>query len=73
VILQIALRVIQLLERGRLLRRLAAAWGRPVGKLFGSLKNVARRLLDSVRFQAWEESWCDARAAGKLRIGLDSS
>jgi hypothetical protein len=73
VLLQIAFVLLQLLERGSLLRRLAAEAGRPVWKLFGSLKNVARRLLDSVRFLAWEESWFDPRQAGKLRIGLDSS
>jgi hypothetical protein len=72
-LLQIAFIVVQLVERGSLLRRLAADLGRPVWKLFGSLKNVARRLLDSVRFVAWEASWFDPRQAGKLRIGLDSS
>jgi hypothetical protein len=72
-LLQIAFIVVQLLERGSLLRRLAAAVGRPVGKLFGSLKNVAHRLLDSVRYVAWAEEWFEGRAAGKLRISLDSS
>jgi hypothetical protein len=73
VLLQIAFILVQLLERGSLLRRLAAEAGRPVWKLFGSLKNLARRLLDSVRFVAWEESWFDPQQAGKLRIRLDSS
>jgi hypothetical protein len=72
-LLQIAFLLVQLLERGSLLRRLAAEAGRPFWKLFGSLKNVARRLLDSVRFVAWEESWFDPRQAGALRIELDSS
>ena len=72
-LLQIAFILVQLLERGTLLRRLANELGRPVWKLFGSLKNVARRLLDSVRFVAWEEAWFDAQAAGGVRIGLDSS
>lgn len=72
-LLQIAFVLVQLMERGSLLRRLAAEVGRPVWKLFGSLKNVARRLLDSMRFVPWEESWFDPRQAGKLRIGLDSS
>src|SRR5262249_6848923 len=44
-LLQIAFLLLQLLERGSLLRRLAEEVGRPVWKLFGSLKNVARRLL----------------------------
>jgi len=72
-LLQIAFILVQLLERGTLLRRLAEEAGRPVWKLFGSLSNVARRLLDSVRFVAWEDEWFDARQAGQLRIGLDSS
>jgi hypothetical protein len=65
--------LVQLVEWGSLLRRLAAEVGRPFWQLFGSLKNVARRLLDSVRFVAWEEEWFDAAAAGQLRLGLDTS
>jgi hypothetical protein len=72
-LLQIAFVLVQLVERGSLLRRLAEEAGRPVWKLFGSLKNVARRLLDGLRFVAWEEAWFDPRQAGRLRIGLDSS
>ena len=72
-LLQIAFVLTQLLERGSLLRRLALACGRPFWQLFGSLKNVARRLLDSIRFVAWQESWFDAAVAKKLRIELDSS
>jgi hypothetical protein len=72
-LLQIAFILVQLLERGSLLRRLAEELGRPVWKLFGSLKNLARRLLDSVRYETWEESWFDGDVAGRLRIGLDSS
>jgi hypothetical protein len=72
-LLKIAFLLVQLVERGSLLRRLAAEAGRPVWKLFGSLRNVARRLLDSVRFLAWEYDWFDPRQAGRLRIGLDST
>jgi hypothetical protein len=72
-LLQIAFIVVQLLERGSLLRRLAAELGRPVWKLFGSLKNVARRLLESMRFVAWAEAWFDPAQARTLHIGLDSS
>jgi hypothetical protein len=72
-LLQIAFVLVQLLERGSLLRRLAEEAGRPVGKLFGSLKNVARRLLESLRYLAWEEAWFDAARAAKLRISLDST
>ena len=45
----------------------------PSAQLAGSLKNVAQRLLDSVRFMSWEAEWFDAAAAGKLRLGLDTS
>jgi hypothetical protein len=72
-LLQIAFILVQLWERGSLLRRLAEEYGRPVWKLFGSLKNLARRLLESVRFVLWAEDWFDPRAAGQLRIALDSS
>jgi len=72
-LLQIAFVLVQLLERGSLLRRLAEEAGRPVGKLFGSLKNVARRLLESLRFVTWADEWFDPRRAGALRIGLDTS
>jgi hypothetical protein len=72
-LLPIAFILAQLVERGSLLRRLADELGRPVWKLFGSLKNVARRLLESVRFVAWEATWFDPAQAGKFRIGLDSS
>jgi hypothetical protein len=44
-----------------------------VGQLFGSLKNVAQRRLDSMRLTAWEAEGFDAGAAGKLRRGLDTS
>jgi hypothetical protein len=72
-LLQIAFILVQLLERGSLLRRLAEEAGRPFWKLFGSLKNVARRLLESVRFVTWADSWFDPLEAGRLRIELDSS
>ena len=72
-LLQLAFILVQLLERGSLLQRLAAAADRSVSKLFGSLKNVARRLLESIRFVTWAEDWFDPRAAGPLRIGLDTS
>jgi hypothetical protein len=72
-LLQIAFILMQLLERGSLLLRLAEELGRPLWKLFGSLKNVARRLLDSVRFMPWAEEWFDPEQASRLRIRLDSS
>ena len=72
-LLQIAFVLTQLSERGSLLRRLALESGRPFWQLFGSLKNVARRLLDSIRFVVWEAWWFDPAVARKLRIELYSS
>lgn len=72
-LLQIAFLIMQLVERGSLLRRLADEMGRPFWKLFGSLKNVARRLLDSLRFGVWEDAWFDRAQAEKLRLKLDNS
>jgi hypothetical protein len=65
--------LVQLLERGSLLKRLAEECGRPVWKLFGSLKNLAARLRESMRYLRWEDDWFDPQQAGKLRIALDSS
>ena len=48
-LLQIAPLIWQLLEKGSLLRRLAQELGQTPVQLFGSLKNIARRLLDSLR------------------------
>jgi hypothetical protein len=73
VLLQIAFILVQLLERGSLLRRLASELGRPFWKLFGSLKNVARRLQDSLGFDHWLDEWFDVAQAGRLRISLDTS
>jgi hypothetical protein len=72
-LLQIAFILVQLVERGSLLRRLAEEAGRPLWKLYGSLKNLARRLLDSIRFVAWQEEWFDPHQAARLHIGLDTS
>jgi hypothetical protein len=72
-LLQIAFILTQLLERGSLLRRLAAAQGRTPRQLFGSLKNIARRLLEALRYVAWPAAAFDARAAARLHIGLDTS
>jgi hypothetical protein len=72
-LLQIAFLIVQLLERGSLLRRLAAELGQKVWQLFGSLKNIAQRLLESLRYLSWEEGWFDAGQAQGMRIGLDTS
>jgi hypothetical protein len=72
-LLQIAFILVQLLERGSLLRRLAEAHGKTTIQWFGSLKNIAHRLLESLRNYVWPEASYDARAAAALHIGLDTS
>jgi hypothetical protein len=72
-LLQIAFIIIQLLERGSLLQQLAAEAGRTVVQWFGSLANIARRLLDSVRYFVWPDDAYDSQAAARRRIRLNSS
>jgi hypothetical protein len=70
--LQIAHLLFLLVEKGSLLRRLTAEWGKKVLGWFGSRQNIGKRLLESLRTWAWpEESF--APANGTIRIGLDSS
>jgi hypothetical protein len=70
--LQIAHLLLLLLEQGSLLRRLVADWDRTVRGWFGSLKNIAKRLLESLRTTTWPaESF--ARSGGRQRVVLDSS
>jgi hypothetical protein len=72
-LLQIAHLLLQLVEKGSLLRQLAAEHGlRTAVELFGSLKNMASRLLESVRFQPWAASVNEGAAATRLQIRLDS-
>jgi hypothetical protein len=72
VLLQVAHILLQLLEKGSLLRALARQAGkRSAVGLFGSLKNMADNLVESLRNLAWPE---DAFGpAGSMQIRLDSS
>lgn len=73
-LLQIAFVIIQLLERGSLLKHLAQQQGKATAvALFGSLKNIARRLLESVRQRRWPESSYEAAQAATLRIRLEDT
>jgi hypothetical protein len=70
-LLQIAFILIQLLERGSLLRHLAEQAGKRTAlQLFGSLKNMARRLLESLRNRRWPQECFDAEQAAALHIRL---
>jgi hypothetical protein len=72
-LLQIAHLILQLLEKGSLLRSLAQELGQTPVQLFGSLKNIARRLLDSIRYLRIDDAAYDLTAAGRIQIRLDSS
>jgi len=70
-LLQIAHIMLQLLERGSLLRRLAQRAGKTPMKLFGSLKNLARRLLECFRYLSLPDEVFDSAAAARIQIRLD--
>ena len=73
-LLQIAHLLLQLVEKGSLLRQLAQEQGkRTAVELFGSLKNMAQRLLESLRYRHWPDEAFDPTAAGAIQIRLDSS
>jgi hypothetical protein len=66
VLLQIAHMILQLAERGNLLKQ-------DVRKLFGSLANLARRLAESIRNVLIPAEALDLANAAKIQIRLDTS
>jgi hypothetical protein len=72
-LLQIAHMLLQLVEKGSLLRQLAAEVGRTPLQLFGSLKNMTARLRESVRYLHWPAAVYDPAQARRIQIRLDSS
>lgn len=71
-LLQIAHLILQLLEKGSLLRRLARKAGQSAVDLFGSLKNIARRLLEAFRYARLPDDAYDPVAASSIQIRLDT-
>jgi hypothetical protein len=70
-LLQIAHLILQLMEKGSLLLRLAQGQGKTSAvALFGSLKNMAMRLVESLRNLAWPK---EAFIPGRIQIRFDSS
>jgi hypothetical protein len=70
-LLQIAHLLLQLLEKGSLLRRLAKQAGKQSATaLYGSLRNIADFFVESLRNLAWPEA---AFNPGRIQIRLDSS
>ncbi len=65
-LLQIAHLLLQLLEKGSLLRQLAQEYAQETAaQLFGSLKHLAKRLLDGLRYG---ELPADPEAVGQIRF-----
>jgi hypothetical protein len=73
-LLQIAHLLLQLMEKGSLLRHLAQEQGqRTAVALFGSLKNMAQRLLESLRYRHWPDEAFNRAGASPIQVRLDSS
>lgn len=72
-LLQIAHIMIQVFEAGSLLRQMAAEYSRTPWQLLGSLKNLAKRLLESFRYFALADDAFDPRQAAAIQIRFDSS
>jgi len=63
--------ILQLVEWGSLLRAAAREYGKTVRGLYGGLRNIARRLLDCLRYRLIP---ADAFAPdSRMQIRLDSS
>jgi len=72
-LMQIAHLVIQLVEKGSLLRQLAQQLGQSTAvNLFGSLKNMSLRLLESLRNLRWPDEVFDGELARKIQIRFDT-
>jgi len=72
-LLQIAHIILQTFEVGSLLRNMAAEFGRTPTQLFGSLKNIARRLLEAFRYFALSDEVFDRSRAGSIQVRFDTS
>jgi hypothetical protein len=72
-LLQIAHIILQIFEVSSLLRNVAAEFGQTPMKLFGSLKNLARRLLEAFRYIALSDEVFDHSRAGSIQVRFDTS
>jgi hypothetical protein len=73
-LLQIAHMILLLVENGKYLRRLAEQRGQTPRQWLGSLKNIARRLLDSLRYCPWPADADDLSVSdAAFEPGLDTS
>lgn len=72
-LLQIAHLIAQLLEAGSLLRNVARLAGKTPRDFFGSLRNIASRILEAFRYFLLPEEAFDAAQAASIQIRLDAS
>jgi hypothetical protein len=72
-LLQIAFILTQLLERGSLLRQLAAGLGQNLQAVFGGLANLAQLLREALKYCLWPDECFAARAGRRRRVGFDTS
>jgi hypothetical protein len=72
-LMQIAHLIMQVFEAGSLLKHLAAECGRTPWQLFGSLKNIAQRLLESFRYRILGDSVFVPDPTERIQIRFDSS
>jgi hypothetical protein len=70
-LLQIAHMILQLVEKGSLLGRVARQYGKSVLGLYGSVRNIARRLLDCLRYHPIPAEAFEPK--DRIQIRLDSS
>ena len=72
-LLQIAHLIFQLLEVGSLLRNVAGVAGKSPREFFGSLRNIARRLVEAFRYFRLPDDVFDLTFAASIQIGLTAS
>ena len=71
--MQIAYLILQVVEVGSLLRDLAAEFGQTPMQLYGSLKNLARRLWEAFRYITLSDEAFDPLHAASIQIRFDTS
>ena len=72
-LLQIAHTIMQLTEKGSLLKAAARTCGDTVAAFFGGLRGIANYLVDCLRFFRIPDAAFDPEAAHRIQIRLDSS
>jgi len=72
-LLQIAHMLLQLVEKGSLLRQVARGQGRRTAvELYGGLRGMAQRLLESLRYLRWPDEAFVRQGRAKIQVRLDS-